>query len=243
MVSEINKDEFLMTHIEPIGYITTPFLEKFGAPRQPGLVPSALSLVTLKEPFNDPDTVRGLEECSHIWLIFQFSHTIQAGWRPLTRPPRLGGNEKRGVFATRSTHRPNALGLSAVKLEQVIATARGVTLHVSGADLVDGTPIIDIKPYIPYADCIQEATYPEMGKPHPLNQPITFSDRAKQRIEEQHLIQPSLQSMIEEVLRMDPRPAFHSDPSRVYGLSLANHNVTFTISDTDIFVASIDVIE
>ena len=224
-----------MQSIEPIGFIKTPFKEKFGAPRQPGLAPSASAELALVAPYNDPDAVRGLENCSHVWLIFQFSENLKAGWKPLTRPPRLGGNEKLGVFATRSTHRPNAMGLSVVKLDSV-DTHNGVRLKLSGIDLVDGTPIFDIKPYIPYSDSLPNAVYPGMDQPEPLQQAVQFSEQALQIIARE----PELKALIEEILKQDPRPAFHSDEKRIYGISLDKFNVQFSIKRDAIEVIAID---
>jgi tRNA-Thr(GGU) m(6)t(6)A37 methyltransferase TsaA len=229
-----------MLEIEPIGYIQSPFGEKFGAPRQPGLAPSVRSYIELVAPYNDPDTLRGIEQCSHLWLIFHFSETAKAGWKPLTRPPRLGGNEKLGVFATRSTHRPNALGLSAVKLESVETIGTKKRLVISGADLIDGTPIIDIKPYIPYADSIAEAQYPGMEQPVPLALPLHFLDSAQQFIST--LDKPAadeLSTLISEVLKQDPRPGYQRDECRIYGVELASHNVKFRISEVVIEVIDI----
>jgi len=224
-----------MQSIEPIGFIKTPFKEKFGAPRQPGLAPSASAELELVAPYNVPDAVRGLENCSHVWLIFQFSENLKAGWKPLTRPPRLGGNEKLGVFATRSTHRPNAMGLSVVKLDSV-DTQSGVRLKLSGIDLVDGTPIFDIKPYIPYSDSLPNAVYPGMDQPEPLQQAVQFSEQALQTISRE----PELKALIVEVLKQDPRPAFHSDEKRIYGISLDKFNVQFSINRDAIEVIAID---
>jgi tRNA-Thr(GGU) m(6)t(6)A37 methyltransferase TsaA len=224
-----------MQSIEPIGFIKTPFKEKFGAPRQPGLAPSAKAELELVAPYNEPDAVRGLENCSHVWLIFQFSENLKAGWKPLTRPPRLGGNEKLGVFATRSTHRPNAMGLSVVQLDS-IDTHSGVRLNVSGVDLVDGTPVFDIKPYIPYSDSLPHAVYPGMDQPEPLQQTVQFSDQALSVISEK----PNLRGLIVEVLQQDPRPAFHSDEQRIYGVSLDGFNIQFSINHDAINVLSID---
>ncbi len=228
-------EKVALKSIEPIGFIKTPFKEKFGAPRQPGLAPSAQAELELVTPYNDPDAVRGLEHCSHVWLIFQFSENLKSGWKPLTRPPRLGGNEKLGVFATRSTHRPNAMGLSVVKLDS-INTTKGVRLNLSGIDLVDGTPIFDIKPYIPYSDSIPHAHYPGMEQPEPLQQPIHFSGQAQEVL----LREPKLKALIEEVLQQDPRPAFHSDKTRIYGISLEQFNIKFSISPDAIEVIAID---
>ena len=229
-----------MLEIEPIGYIQSPFGEKFGAPRQPGLAPSVRSYIELVEPYNDPDALRGIEQCSHLWLIFHFSETAKAGWKPLTRPPRLGGNNKLGVFATRSTHRPNALGLSAVKLESLETIGTKRRLVISGADLINGTPIIDIKPYIPYADCLAEAQYPGMEQPHVLNLPVNFLDHAQQFISSlETQVADELSSLISEVLKQDPRPAYQRDELRIYGVELASHNVKFRITEEAIEVIDI----
>jgi tRNA-Thr(GGU) m(6)t(6)A37 methyltransferase TsaA len=229
-----------MLAIEPIGYIQSPFGEKFGAPRQPGLAPSARAYIELVEPYNDPDALRGLEQCSHLWLIFHFSETAKAGWKPLTRPPRLGGNEKLGVFATRSTHRPNALGLSAVKLESIETIGAKTRLIISGADLINGTPIIDIKPYIPYADCIAEAQYPGMEQPLALTLPVNFLDHAQQFLTQlDKSAAEDLTALISEVLKQDPRPAYQRDELRIYGVELASHNVKFRI--TDVVIEVIDI--
>jgi len=224
-----------MQTIEPIGFIKTPFKEKFGAPRQPGLAPSAKAELELVAPYNDPDTVRGLENCSHVWLIFQFSENLKAGWKPLTRPPRLGGNEKLGVFATRSTHRPNAMGLSVVKLHSIDIHS-GVRLNLSGVDLVDGTPVFDIKPYIPYSDALPHAVYSGMEHPDSLQQPILFSEQALEILSNE----PELKGLIEEVLKQDPRPAFHSDEKRIYGICLDRFNIQFSINHDAIKVFTID---
>jgi len=143
--------------VTPIGFVQSCFKEKFATPRQPGLADAAKGVIELIPPFNLPESVEGLEDCSHIWLQFVFHECMNQGWKPKVRPPRLGGNKKMGVFATRATHRPNALGLSVVKLDGIECTDDQVRLHISGLDLIDGTPILDIKPYIPYSDAIENA--------------------------------------------------------------------------------------
>jgi tRNA-Thr(GGU) m(6)t(6)A37 methyltransferase TsaA len=146
--------------VTPIAFVHSCYKEKFATPRQSGIVTAATGVIELVPPFNDPDSVAGLENCSHIWLQFIFDKCINQGWKAKVRPPRLGGNKKMGVFATRATHRPNAIGMSAVKLERIETGNSKVLLYVSGLDLIDGTPIIDIKPYIPYSDSIEDAQYP-----------------------------------------------------------------------------------
>jgi len=218
--------------VTPIAYIRSCFKEKFATPRQPGLVENALGEIELIPPFNHPDSVLGLEECSHIWLEFVFHQCIDQGWKPKVRPPRLGGNKKMGVFATRATHRPNGLGLSVVKLEKVETLNSKVVLHVSGLDLIDGTPIIDIKPYIPYSDSIQDATYPFAQKA-PINIPVLFNELTEKHLENQ--IQ--FKQLIVQVLAQDPKPAFHGiDSQRVYGANLENNNIKWVYkqeSDSD----------
>lgn len=208
--------------VNSIAIAHTPFGEKFGIPRQPGIAQSARGVIELLAPYNRAEAVRGLDGYSHIWLIFVFHGTQEQGWRPTVRPPRLGGNQRMGVFATRSTFRPNPIGLSCVKLEKVEANDSGVKLHVSGVDLMDGTPILDIKPYIPFADCHPEASavfVPEA----PEQLPVRFSPEAEVSCP------VLLRSLIIETLAQDPRPAYQDNELREYGIILAGHNIRFNI--------------
>ena len=217
--------------ITPIAYIQSCFKEKFATPRQPGLVTLAQGQIKLLEPFNHPDTVSGLERCSHLWLQFIFHQCIEQGWKNKVRPPRLGGNKKMGVFATRATHRPNALGLSVVKLDSISHDNNELVLNVSGLDLIDGTPIIDIKPYIPYSDSLPEAKY-DFAQLAPTTLKVFFSPEAQQVIDNQHS-KPELAQFIEQVLSQDPRPAFHEvDENRVYGAKLDMFDVNWCYKKT-----------
>jgi len=219
--------------VKPIGIIHSCFKEKFAAPRQPGLVPAALAQIELHSPYNQADTVAGLEAFSHIWLSFIFHHTAQHGWKPKVRPPRLGGNKKMGVFATRSTFRPNPLGLSLVKLES-IDTSNGVTLHVSGADLIDQTPILDIKPYLPWVESIADAKSGFANEDQTLQLPIYYSAQAQIAL----ALRPQLQELIEQVLLHDPRPAYQQDCERIYGCNIADINLRWQVG-----LDRIDVVE
>lgn len=214
--------------LEKIGILRSCYQEKFAVPRQPGLAPSAWATLELLPPYNQPETVEGLVAFSHLWLTFVFHENLEKGWKPRVRPPRLGGNLKQGVFATRSTFRPNGLGLSVVKLEGIDLN-EGVKLKLSGIDLVDGTPVVDIKPYLPWADSLPEAQAnwaPEAPQLHP----VVFSEQALQQLgarpENQGLMQ-----LIQEVLSQDPRPAYQKASSeRLYGVRLAGVNVRFRYS-------------
>ena len=219
--------------LDQVGVIHSCFKEKFATPRQPGLVTAALAQVELIEPFNQIDTVDGLEGFSHIWLSFIFHQTLGQGWKPKVRPPRLGGNKKLGVFATRSTFRPNPLGLSLVKLES-IDTSKGVILHVSGADLIDQTPIVDIKPYLPWVESVPTAQSGFASGEQILQLPIYFSPQAQHTL----LNRPELRELIEQVLQYDPRPAYQKDPERVYGCHIADINLRWQVG-----LDQIDVIE
>lgn len=212
--------------MEPVAHIRSDFPTKFGVPRQAGLVEELRAAVVFEPPYRVPEALRGIEGFSHLWLIWEFSQNRREGWSPTVRPPRLGGNRRVGVFATRSPFRPNPIGLSCVRLEGVeLDTAEGPVLHVSGADLVDGTPILDIKPYVPYADCHPEAaggfagTAPEGGLA--VDVPPGLLDR----------VAPDRRAALLGVLAQDPRPSYQDDPRRVYGFGFAGLEVRFTVRD------------
>ena len=224
----------------PIATIHSPFKEKFGVPRQSGVVTAAHSTIELLPPYNRPEAVEGLEGFSHLWLQFIFHLNLRSEWQPMVRPPRLGGNKKVGVFASRAPFRPNPIGLSAVKIESIQATQSAVCIEVSGADLVDGTPIIDIKPYIPYADSIPHASGGfAQTKPEP-RFAVQFSAAALQQLETLENGE-ALQHMIQGVLAIDPRPAYRSDDSdhKEYGILLDNFNIKWKVSGATIEVTTL----
>lgn len=206
--------------------IRSDFPEKFGVPRQSGLVEQLKAEIVFEPEFRVPEAVRGLEEFSHIWLIWQFHQAQRAEWSPTVRPPRLGGNTRMGVFATRSPFRPNPVGLSSVRLEGVeYDPKRGPVLHVAGADLMDGTPILDIKPYLPENDCHPDASGGFTGRAPRQLLAVECSPRWLE------LLPPDRREALLGVLAQDPRPAYQSDPGRVYGMEFAGHNVRFSVSE------------
>lgn len=229
--------------IAPIAVIRSPYKEKFGIPRQPNLAKSVTARVEILEEFSSDEIVRGLENCSHIWLVFLFSECLDKGWKPTVRPPRLGGNKRLGVFATRSPFRPNPIGLSPVRLVSIEKTSNGIELVISGADLLDGTPVIDIKPYLPYSDIISDAEYPMADDIPLLTQPVTFSEQAQQEISASEIrLQQPLKQQLSELLQCDPRPAYKkNDAEKSYGIKLHDLNVRFRITDQEITVDSIMV--
>lgn len=218
-----------------IANIHSDFPTKFGIPRQSGLVEELTAQIVFSPEYRVPEAVRGLEEFSHIWLVWQFSGAVREDWSPTVRPPRLGGNTRMGVFSTRSPFRPNAIGLSCVRLLKVGPnTPEGPVLTVAGADLMDGTPILDIKPYIPYADCKPEATG-------------GFTDRAEDFL--LHVeIPPALLERVPEnrrealigVLSHDPRPSYQRNPERVYGMEFAGVNVRFRVAEDILTVLDVE---
>lgn len=209
--------------IEPIAHIRTPFPEKFGIPRQSGLVADAKGTIVFDPKYREPDALRGIEGFSHLWLIWGFSAVEQDGFTPLVRPPRLGGNEKRGVFATRSPFRPNELGLSVVRLEGVEKTkGKGVVLNVSGVDLLDKTPIYDIKPYIPYADAHPDARGGFASDPDEGVLIVNCDDEVLERLGDDA-------TAVLAALARDPRPAYHDDPERVYEMRYGARTVRFSV--------------
>ncbi len=221
--------------ITPIAYIRSDFQEKFGIPRQSGLVEALRAEVVFAPEYRVPEAVRGLEDFSHIWLIWEFSQARREGWSPTVRPPRLGGNRRLGVFATRAPFRPNALGLSAVRLEAVEPdTPRGPVLHVSGADLLDGTPIYDIKSYIPYADAIPEASG---GFTDRVDRLLLAVDCPPDLLER---VPPEKREALLAVLAQDPRPSYQEDPDRVYGMAFAGLQVRFTAGGNMLTVREIE---
>lgn len=219
--------------LTPVAIIHTPYKEKFSVPRQANLVQDGTGIVELLPPYNTPEAVRGLEQFSHIWLIFQFDKIPTGKWQPTVRPPRLGGNQRIGVFASRATHRPNPLGLSKVALKQIECRNGKVLLHLGSVDLVDGTPIFDIKPYVAYADSephAQSGFAQEKPQTH-LN--VIFSEAAQSAVQKQVKLRPHFQRFITEVLQQDPRPAYQQGQynERIYGVNLYEFNVRFQFVD------------
>jgi tRNA-Thr(GGU) m(6)t(6)A37 methyltransferase TsaA len=227
-------------NIQPIGNISTPYKEKFGIPRQPGLVKSAQGKIIFFEAFNDPNYLRGIEQFSHLWLLFHFHQTADKGHSPLVRPPRLGGNQKLGTFATRSTFRPNSIGMSVVEFEAVSYQNKQLCLTVKGIDLLDGTPILDIKPYIPYADSIPQASG-GIAQHSPELMTVTFTEQANKQLENLAPRYPTLGPLIQEVLSQDPRPAYHKDShiDKTYGMTLYDLNIQWQVIDQQNIVLAI----
>ena len=216
-----------------IARIKSEFPEKFGIPRQSGLVEALRSIVVFEPEYRSPEALRGLDDFSHLWLIWQFSQAVREDWSPTVRPPRLGGNTRVGVFATRSPFRPNPIGLSCVKLEAVRTDPKlGPILEISGADLLDGTPIYDIKPYLPYADCKPEAVGGFAATAPESRLQVEFPRELAELLPAQ-----KLEALI-GVLAQDPRPSYHKDPDRVYGMRFGGYSLRFTVSQQTLRVLS-----
>jgi tRNA-Thr(GGU) m(6)t(6)A37 methyltransferase TsaA len=231
------KDDFMTDNtveMKIIARIHTDFTTKFGVPRQSGLVDDLKATIVFEPEYRVPEAVRGMEGFSHIWLIWQFSQAVREDWSPTVRPPRLGGNTRIGVFATRSPFRPNEIGLSSVRLERVELTPNlGPVLHVAGADLMDNTPIFDIKPYLPYADSHPEATG---GFTDPLAQKKLTVEISPELLEK---VPQERQAGLLGVLAEDPRPRYQKDPERVYGLGFAGVDVRFTVAGDVLHVVEV----
>lgn len=220
--------------LEPIAHIETDFPTKFGIPRQSGLIDTLESRIVFTKKYRDKNALRGIEEFSHLWLIWHFSQTEHEGWSPTVRPPRLGGNERIGVFATRSPNRPNPLGLSAVKLIRTEESEKdGTVLIVGGADMLDGTPIFDIKPYLPISDVKTDAVggFSDEKKDYSLE--VVFPQELKA------LMPSDKSSPLIEILKSDPRPAYHDSPERVYGFNFAGYEIKFSVKSGKIIVVGI----
>ena len=217
-----------------IAHIHSDFPTKFGIPRQSGLVESLKAKIVFEPEYRNSDALRGMEEYSHLWLIWEFSEAKRDTWSPTVRPPRLGGNKRMGVFATRSPFRPNPIGLSCVKLETIDFTAEnGPVIIVSGADLLDGTPIYDIKPYLPFADSRPDAIggFADTVKGDQLQ--VQCSEEIMLQIPKQH------RQAVIDILAQDPRPHYQQDPTRIYGMEYANMEIKFRVEDTTLVVCEI----
>lgn len=221
--------------LKVIARIRSDFPTKFGIPRQSSRIPSLKAEIVFEPEYRNPDAFRGLEEFSHIWLIWEFSQAVRDGWSPTVRPPRLGGNVRKGVFATRSPFRPNPLGLSSVKLEKLeLHPELGPVLHVSGADLMDGTPIYDIKPYLPYTDSHPGAAGGFTDAAEDPRLQVEFPEKWRRMVPEDCL------EALTAVLAEDPRPRYHRDQERVYGLAFRHMDVHFQVKDGILTVCGIE---
>lgn len=217
-----------------IAHIHTDFPTKFGIPRQSGIIPSLQATIVFEPDYRNPEAVRGLEEFSHIWILWEFSKAVRDTWSPTVRPPRLGGNMRKGVFSTRSPFRPNPIGLSSVRLEKMeIDPKLGPVLHVSGADLMDGTPIYDIKPYIAYTDSHPDAVSGFASTPAEYLLEVDFAEDLLQKVPE------SQRESLIEVLGHDPRPQYQNDPERIYGMAFSGMEVKFKVEGIQLTVVDV----
>ncbi|MBK5144670.1 tRNA (N6-threonylcarbamoyladenosine(37)-N6)-methyltransferase TrmO [Budviciaceae bacterium BWR-B9] len=229
-------------HIEPIGVIRSPYKEKFAVPRQPGLVQDGGGELLLLPPYNQAEAVRGLEQFSHIWLLFVFHQTQDGGWRPTVRPPRLGGNSRMGVFATRSTFRPNPIGMSLIELKGIRQEGADIILQLGSLDLVDGTPVVDIKPYLPFAESIPDAQAGFAQLAPDANMPVHFSAEAEQALQNESRTLLHLRRFITQVLAQDPRPAYRKNEQQVreFAVHLMEFNVRWRVENGQATVIAID---
>ncbi|WP_180105117.1 tRNA (N6-threonylcarbamoyladenosine(37)-N6)-methyltransferase TrmO [Acinetobacter sp. YH12108] len=230
-----------------IGYMHSPYKEKFGIPRQPNLV-QVESYIEMTGPYNDLLAFEGIEEFSHLWLVWQFhdnKNQQSQQFRPQVRPPRLGGNKKIGVFATRSMYRPAPIGLSVVKLNRIEKVGKNVRVYVTGSDLLDGTPIIDIKPYIQYSDAVIEAQS-GYAQDEPQRKSVIWTEEAeqqKQQFMSKGKVSPQILQELEKVLSLDPRPAYQDDEERVYGMKFADLDVRFLVRELSVYISEIEYTE
>lgn len=220
---------------DALGVIESPYQEKFAIPRQPNLVSAAKGKVVLLGDANNQELVRDIKQFSHLWLIFVFHGTQEQGWKPLVRPPRLGGNVKTGVLATRSTFRPNPIGMSVVKLDKVVTEKKQTILHISGLDLLNGTPILDIKPYVPYSDALIDADAGFAQEQPKAVLSVIFSEQMQADLIKYEQDDRELALLIEQVLKQDPRPAYKRGKTddKVYGMSLYDLNIQWQLISLD----------
>lgn len=227
---------------EQIGVIRSPYKEKFAVPRQPGLVKSGGGELHFIAPYNQADAVRGLEAFSHLWVVFVFHQTMESGWRPTVRPPRLGGNARMGVFATRSTFRPNPIGMSLVELKGIRTQKDQVILELGSLDLVDGTPVIDIKPYLPFAEALPDARASYAQEAPQADMPVHFTSELAAQITLLEKRYPRLRDFIVDVLAQDPRPAYRKgeETGKTYAVWLLDFNVRWRVTETGFEVFALE---
>lgn len=237
----INNEGLMQLNV--IGIIHSCFREKFGIPRQPGMVVSATAELELVAPYNREEMVRGLEGFSHIWVQFVFHDTVREGWKPTIRPPWQGGKKKVGVFASRSPHRPNHLGLSVVRLDKIDLEEKRVVLYLSGIDFLDGTPVVDIKPYLPYSDVVSKAScgYTKTVKSQSV---IAFSQQSEDFcMKYKNTTNIDLRQLITELLENDPRPASQKDKKDQFGMAIWDVNVVWRVENTHFYVEECHFVE
>ena len=228
---------------QPIGTIHSPWKEKFAVPRQPGLIQDGGGELRLLSPYNQPEAVRGLEAFSHLWLLFVFHQTMEGGWRPTVRPPRLGGNARMGVFATRSTFRPNPIGMSLVELKDIRCQKDQVILELGSLDLVDGTPVVDIKPYLPFAEALPDAVASYAQQAPVADMPVGFTADVVLQLQQLEKRYPRLKDFIAEVLAQDPRPAYRKEEEvgKNYAVWLLDFNVRWRVTEAGFEVFALEV--
>ncbi len=220
--------------LKVIGHVRSKFSDKFGIPRQSGMADLPAEIIFLPE-YRNPDAFRGLDGFSHIWILWQFSESVRDSWSPTVRPPRLGGNKRMGVFATRSPFRPNSIGLSSVKLERIeISSNKGPVLHISGADILDGTPVFDIKPYLAFTDCHPHAADGFAGSYKDYQLKVDFPLELKNKLPE------NLKTGVTDILAGDPRPSYQDDPDRVYGMDIADFSIKFKVDGGVLTVTDVE---
>ena len=230
-------------NFNPIGVVHSCYREKFGVPRQPNLVEAAKASIEIIPPYNDADAFDGISDFSHIWIIFCFHQHLAHEWKAKVRPPRMGGNQRIGVFASRSSFRPNPIGMSAVKLDGLEISKQKIFLHISGQDFIDQTPVLDIKPYISYADAIPNTNDAYANEAPCKKLTVSYSlqaERAMEKLSQQH---PELKNLIDETLALDPRPSYHhqAQKQKSYGMKLYNYDVKFEVDNENINITGISI--
>lgn len=230
-------------NFSPIGLVHSCYREKFGVPRQPNLVEAAKASIEIIPPYNNADAFDGIEDFSHIWIIFCFHQHIAHEWKAKVRPPRMGGNQRIGVFASRSSFRPNPIGMSAVKLDRLEISEQKIILHISGQDFIDQTPVLDIKPYISYADAISGTSDAYADEAPRKKLAVSYGQQAENAIKKLSQRHPELKTLIDETLALDPRPSYHNQTQKQksYGMKIYDYDVKFEVDNEHVKVTGISI--